>query len=54
MKHRGTHHISGIGENPHHILVPVNGNCFPIIAHREFNVEEWTKKLIRFHRKLLF
>ena len=53
MKHRGTHHIQGIGENPQYAHFVVNGRRPHIIAHREFDVERWTDNLIRFHREFI-
>ena len=53
IKHRGTHHISGIGENLQYSIFSVNGIRPRMIAHREFDVDEWSNRLIRFNREFI-
>lgn len=62
MKHKGTYHIFGLGENPEYSIFSIvekdkDGNkkeFRPKVFNRpEFNVDEWTNKLIEFHKDFI-
>ena len=48
-KHRGSFFIEGLGENEDKLMISINGETPKCFSREEFNLSDWTDKLIEFN-----
>lgn len=53
IKHSGAFHISGLGINPKKGVISINERKPNLISRHDFNINEWTDKLIRYNGEFI-
>lgn len=48
-KHQGMFFVPGLGFNDKESSFSVNGNDFPLLYKKEFNLDDWEDKLVQYH-----
>ncbi len=53
IKHSGAYHMRGVGINPRKGIFSINGKRPFLISRHDFDVDEWTDKLIRYNNEFV-
>ncbi|MBU8690939.1 hypothetical protein KM918_27015 [Priestia megaterium] len=53
LKHRGTYHVDGLGENDEYFPLELDGSTLRMINRREVDLSHWKEKLVEYDKSFV-